>query len=150
MGVSRRGVMAGLAMVVAATGARAAGSVEVVDIVGRRVRVAGPVRRMILGEGRQTYLVAALEREAPFAKVVGWRDDFRKADLDGYTAYERLYPQIAKLPAFGGWKDGAFDIEQVIALRPDVVVMNLEAKVAIDDGPTSSAGLGAFSPCMAA
>ena len=134
MGVSRRGVMAGFARVVAAAGARAAGTVEVVDIVGRRVRVASPVRRVILGEGRQAYLVAALEREAPFAKVVGWRDDFRKADLDGYTAYELQYPEIAKLPAFGGWKDGAFDIEQVIALRPDVVVMNLEAKVAIDDG----------------
>jgi iron complex transport system substrate-binding protein len=134
MGVSRRGLLALAAAAVAGSAARAAGSVEVVDIVGRRVRVASPVRRVILGEGRQAYLVAALEREAPFAKVVGWRDDFRKADLDGYTAYERQYPEIARLPTFGGWKDGAFDIEQVIALRPDVVVMNLEAKVAIDDG----------------
>lgn len=134
MGVSRRGVLGLAAGLMMSRAAGAAGGIEVVDIVGRRVRVAAPVRRMILGEGRQAYLVAALEREAPFARVVGWRDDFRKADLDGYTAYERQYPEIAKLPVFGGWKDGAFDIEQVIALRPDVVVMNLEAKVAIDDG----------------
>lgn len=134
MGVSRRGFLALSAAVMAGSAARAAGSVEVVDIVGRRVRVASPVRRMILGEGRQTYLMAALDREDPFARVVGLRDDFRKADLDGYTVYEGKFPGIGKLPSFGGWKDGAFDIEQVIALRPDVVVMNLEAKVAIDDG----------------
>ncbi|ONG48485.1 ABC transporter substrate-binding protein [Pseudoroseomonas deserti] len=114
--------------------AAAQSPVEVTDITGRRVRVAAPVQRMILGEGRQTYVMAALERENPFARVVGWRDDLRKADFDGYSLYEARFPQIARLPAFGGWKDGAFDIEQVIALRPDVVVMNLESKVAIDEG----------------
>ena len=115
-------------------GARAAAPVRLTDIAGREVTVNAPVRRMILGEGRQTYAVAALDRDDPFGRVVGWRDDFRKADFDGYTEYERRYPQIARLPSFGGWKDGAFDIEQVIALRPDVVVMNLESKAAIDDG----------------
>lgn len=122
------------AMALAARPAGAADSMVVTDIAGRQVKVAAPVRRMILGEGRQTYLVAALDRANPFGRVVGWRDDFRKADLDGYTIYEKQYPQIGTLPAFGGWKDGGFDIEQVIALRPDVVVMNLEAKAVIDDG----------------
>ena len=112
---------------------RAAGPLDIRDIAGRTVRLNGPAQRIILGEGRQIYLLAALDREAPFQRVVGWRDDFRKADLDGYTIYEKRFPQIAKLPTFGGWKEGAFDIEQVIALRPDVVVMNLESKVAIDD-----------------
>jgi iron complex transport system substrate-binding protein len=113
---------------------RAAEPSLVRDVAGRTVPVRTPVRRMILGEGRQTYLLAALDTEDPFGRVVGWRDDFRKADLDGYTEYERKYPQIARLPVFGGWKEGAFDLEQVISLRPDVVVMNLESKAAIDDG----------------
>ena len=103
--------------------------VEITDITGRKVLVKAPVGRLIAGEGRQSYLLAALERENPFARVIGWRDDFRKADLDSYTLYEQKFPQIAKLPTFGGWKDGAFDVELVIALRPDVVVMNLESKV---------------------
>jgi iron complex transport system substrate-binding protein len=128
-----------LAAAVAAAGARprpaaAQAPLRLTDIAGREVTVRAPVRRVILGEGRQIYVVAALEKEAPFARVVGWRDDFRKADLDGYGAYERRWPEIARLPAFGGWKDGAFDIEQVIALRPDAVIMNLESKAAIDDG----------------
>lgn len=133
MSIARRGFLASMAATVLASPSRAA-AMRVTDIAGRDVAVPGPVRRMILGEGRQTYLTAALDKANPFGRVVGWRDDFRKADFDGYTIYEKQYPAIGRLPAFGGWKDGAFDIEQVIALRPDVVVMNLEAKVAIDDG----------------
>lgn len=128
-----------LAAAMAAAGAlprpaAAQAPLRLTDIAGREVTVRAPVRRVILGEGRQIYVVAALETEAPFARVVGWRDDFRKADLDGYGVYERRWPEIARLPTFGGWKDGAFDIEQVIALRPDAVIMNLESKAAIDDG----------------
>lgn len=111
---------------------RAAQGVDIRDIAGRDVRLAGPARRMILGEGRQMYLVAALETADPFARVVGWRDDFRKADLDGYGAYLRRYPQIERLPTFGGAKEGTFDVEQAIGLKPDVVVMNLESKPATD------------------
>jgi iron complex transport system substrate-binding protein len=134
MFIARRGFLASMAATMLPCPTRAAGPMSVTDIAGRKVAVPGPVHRMILGEGRQTYLLAALDKANPFGRVVGWRDDFRKADFDGYTIYEEQYPAIARLPAFGGWKDGAFDIEQVIALRPDVVVMNLEAKVAIDDG----------------
>lgn len=135
MRVARRGFLSLCAAATVLPGVRArAATVQVTDIAGRTVAVQAPVRRVILGEGRQTYVVAALEGQDPFGRVVGWRDDFRKADFDGYSIYEKRYPQIGKLPAFGGWKDGAFDLEQVIALRPDVVVMNLESKVAIDDG----------------
>jgi len=133
--VPRRDFLAFTALSVLAPAlAKAAAPGQVTDVVGRTVKVNLPVRRVILGEGRQTYLVAALDKADPFGRVVGWRDDFRKADLDGYSLYEKRFPQIAKLPTFGGWKEGAFDVEQVIALQPDVVIMNLEAKVAIEDG----------------
>lgn len=107
--------------------------ITVTDIAGRQVEVKAPVNRIILGEGRQIYFVAALDTDSPFKRVVGWRDDFEKADLDGYKDYLAKYPQIAKLPAFGGSKEGTFDIEQAIALGPDVMIMNVEAKTATDD-----------------
>lgn len=134
MRVARRGFLTLCAAATLPSLRARAATVRVTDIAGRTVAVRAPVRRVILGEGRQTYAVAALDKQDPFGRVVGWRDDFRKADFDGYSIYEKRYPQIGRLPAFGGWKDGAFDLEQVIALRPDVVVMNLESKVAIDDG----------------
>lgn len=107
--------------------------VTVTDIIGRKVEVEAPVKKIILGEGRQMYFVAALDRDDPFKRVVGWRDDLGKADPDSYKAYLERYPQIAKLPTFGGMKEGAFDIEQAISLKPDVLFLNIEAKIASDE-----------------
>ena len=111
----------------------AAERITVTDIIGRKVEVEAPVRKIILGEGRQMYFVAALDKDEPFKRVVGWRDDLGKADPENYKAYLARYPQIAKLPTFGGMKEGAFDVEQAIALKPDVLFMNIEAKVASDE-----------------
>jgi len=107
--------------------------VKVTDISGRVVEVSIPVDHVILGEGRQIYFVAALDTDAPFKRVVGWRDDFKKADLDGYNAYLEKFPEMEKLPTFGGMKDGTFDIEQAVALKPDVIIMNIDAKTATEE-----------------
>ncbi len=40
--------------------------ITVTDIAGREVTVNTPVRRVLLGEGRQLYLVASLEPEDPW------------------------------------------------------------------------------------
>ena len=34
---------------------------------------------------------------------------------------------------FGGMKDGTFDIEQAVALKPDVILMNIDAKTATEE-----------------
>lgn len=103
------------------------------DVTGRDVEVNVPVKNIILGEGRQIYFLAALDKEAPFEHVVGWRDDLPKADPETYEAYLAKYPEIAKLPTFGGMKDGTFDIEQAVALKPDVILMNIDAKTATEE-----------------
>lgn len=107
--------------------------IKIKDIAGREVEVSVPVERVILGEGRQIYFTAALDTDAPFARVVGWRDDFKKADLDGYNAYLEKFPEMDKIPTFGGMKDGTFDIEQAVTLKPDVIIMNTEAKSATEE-----------------
>lgn len=110
-----------------------ADEMTVTDIAGREVTVDVPVERVILGEGRQIYLLGALQPEAPFAGVVGWREDFSQADPDNYAAYAERFPEMAEIPTFGGFKDGTFDVEQAAALKPDVVLMNLEARTATED-----------------
>ncbi|WP_417285515.1 ABC transporter substrate-binding protein [Cobetia marina] len=111
----------------------AAEEITLTDIAGRQVTLDAPVERMILGEGRQVYLLGALEPEAPFNKVVGWREDFSQADPDNYAHYAKRFPELEKIPTFGGFKDGTFDVEQAAALKPDVVLMNLEARQATED-----------------
>ncbi|MGF6177395.1 ABC transporter substrate-binding protein [Ensifer sp. 4252] len=110
-----------------------ADKITITDVTGRDVEVEAPVKNMILGEGRQIYFLAALDKNAPFEHVVGWRDDLPKADPESYEAYLAKYPEIAKLPTFGGMKDGTFDIEQAVALKPDVILMNVDAKTATEE-----------------
>ncbi|WP_425248540.1 ABC transporter substrate-binding protein [Chelativorans salis] len=108
-------------------------TVTVTDVTGREVEVNVPVERVILGEGRQIYLVAALDTEEPFKRIVGWRDDFKSADPDNYALYLEKFLEMAKLPTFGGFKDGTFDVEQAVSLNPDVILMNIESKQATED-----------------
>lgn len=103
------------------------------DVTGRDVEVEVPVKHVILGEGRQIYFLAALDKTNPFEHIVGWRDDLPKADPETYKAYLAKYPDIAKLPTFGGMKDGTFDIEQAVTLKPDVILMNADAKTATEE-----------------
>lgn len=110
-----------------------ADKITVKDVTGRDVEVNVPVKNVILGEGRQIYFLAALDKNNPFEHVVGWRDDLPKADPETYEAYLAKYPEIAKLPTFGGMKDGTFDVEQAVALKPDVILMNVDAKTATEE-----------------
>lgn len=107
--------------------------ITITDVAGRQVTVDAPVERMILGEGRQIYLLGALQPENPFKHVVGWREDFSQADPDNYASYAAKFPELEDIPTFGGFKDGTFDVEQAAALQPDVVLMNLEARTATED-----------------
>lgn len=110
-----------------------ADDITITDVAGRQITLNAPAERVILGEGRQIYLLGLLEPEAPFAHVVGWREDFSQADPDNYARYAERFPEIEAIPTFGGFKDGTFDVEQAASLNPDVVLMNIEAKAATED-----------------
>ncbi|MFD1693997.1 ABC transporter substrate-binding protein [Roseibium aestuarii] len=121
------------ASLAASTALALADQITVTDVAGREVTLEAPVQRIILGEGRQIYLLGVLTPEDPFAHVVGWREDFSQADPDSYARYEAKFPKLKDLPTFGGFKDGTFDVEQAASLKPDVILMNIEAKAATED-----------------
>ena len=134
---SRRNVLRGLlsAGVVFATCGPAAASrssLVIEDIAGRGVRVDTPVRRILLGDGPLAYVVALLRPNDPFSNVVGWGDNFRAADLDGYQAYLRRFPEISRIPSFPSTTLDSIGSELAISLEPDVVVMNLSSKPAAE------------------
>lgn len=128
-----RSLLGAAALGVLAASPALADKVTITDITGREVAVETPVQRVILGEGRQAFFTAVLDTENPFARVVGWRDDFKQADPDSYAAYAEKFPQMNVLPTFGGFKEGTFDIEQAVSLKPDVMILNLEAKAATEE-----------------
>ncbi|WP_159567261.1 ABC transporter substrate-binding protein [Budvicia diplopodorum] len=105
----------------------------VVDLLGRTVSVKLPVQRVVLGEGRQLYLVAMLDKENPAQRLVAWRRDLIQSDPATWQQYRQRFPALEKLPTFGGSEQGTFDVEQTLRLRPDVVIMNMDARTAIMD-----------------
>lgn len=107
--------------------------VTVTDIAGRQVMVNVPVRRMLLGEGRQLYLIASLAPDNPLAHIAAWRDDLIEADPATYAQYLEAFPDLAKLPLFKGQEDSLIEIESAIIQKPDVVLLNLEAMRANED-----------------
>lgn len=110
-----------------ALAAPTASTITVTDIVGRAVTVKQPVERIILDEGRQIYIVAALDREDPFKRIVGWSEDLKTADLDAYNKYQAKFPKLADIPVFGHLGSGQFSAEKAIELKPDVVVLSLDS-----------------------
>ena len=100
-------------------------SFDLTDVAGRTVTIEGPVERIILGEARQIYIVAALQPGNPFNKIIGWRDDLRRFDGDTYAKYKEIFPEVESIAEFGSPYSGEFSVEQAIALEADVVTLNL-------------------------
>jgi len=80
------------------------------------------------------YIQAILDKDEPFKRVVGWRDDLPKTDPEAYEAYLEKWPHIADLPLFGRMGDSSFSIEQAIALKPDVILMDVSAVIPAKEG----------------
>jgi iron complex transport system substrate-binding protein len=103
---------------------------EIVDAAGRTVNIDMPAKRVLVGEARQVSVIAALAGKHTFDTIVGWRDDLITKDYDTYSNYLEVFPEIANLPRFGYVGDGTFSVESAIALKPDVMTLNLESLTA--------------------
>ncbi|EAM8615763.1 ABC transporter substrate-binding protein [Salmonella enterica] len=121
---------------------------SVTDLLGRTVSVNLPVQRVILGEGRQLYLVAMLDKENPAQRVAAWRRDLIQSDPATWQQYRKHFPELEKIPTFGGSEQGTFDIEQAINLKPDVTIMNVDARNSLLDSGYESVLANAGIPIV--
>lgn len=100
-------------------------TITVTDIAGRTVEVEKDPSKVVIGEGRMIYSIALLDRDNPFQRVVGWKDDLIKYDPDAYRKYQAQFPQAADIPSFGSPYSDEWNLEAVISLGTEVVFMNL-------------------------
>lgn len=113
-----------LALALAASPALAE-KISVTDLAGRTVEVEPNPSRVVLGEGRMLYSIAPLDRENPFQRVVGWKDDLINYDPDAWRKYEERFPQARDIANLGNPYDAEYSLEKLIALDAELVVMNL-------------------------
>ncbi|MEM7024492.1 MAG: ABC transporter substrate-binding protein [Pseudomonadota bacterium] len=115
----------GASLVLLAAVAAQAEPVSVTDVAGRTVEVEKGVERVILGEGRMMYSVALLDREDPFKRIIGWKDDLIQYDPDAFRKFREAFPdQADAVVNYGSPYSGEFSVEQAISQDADLVVLD--------------------------
>lgn len=99
----------------------AAQSITVTDIVGRKVTLKAPAKRVILGEGRSLLTLSLLDPN-PVGLVVGWTGDFAKSGGNIYDEYQKKFPAMSKIPQIGGNGKETVSTEKIISLKPDLAI----------------------------
>ena len=99
----------------------------VTDAAGRTVDFDKQPERILLGEGRGIFATSILQ-DNPFEKVVAYGDDFEKAAPAMREKVLEKFPEAKDLPQIGSLQKGDVTVENLLAQKPDVVVMTLDQK----------------------
>lgn len=123
--ITRRSLLAGAAGLLAAPALATrsfAATRQVTDALGRTVDLPGRIDRVVVNFNFEEF--TAVAGKDGWSKVVGmsktlW-SGWRPAIWSKYTP---LIPGLAEQPEIGNTDDNTFNVEAVIALRPDVVLL---------------------------
>jgi len=127
-------VLCGLLAVTVGTGWRlapdrpaappAAGEIQVEDLAGRTVTLRPPLNRIVLVRSRDVYELSLLLGDELDRRLVAWGPDLQTADQDAYRAFLDRYPRLARIPVLGSVFADAVSAEAVLALKPDLVILD--------------------------
>lgn len=96
------------------------------DIAGREVTLPDQPTRIVLGEGRMMYSIAAIEDGNPFENIIGWKDGLILYDPDAFRRFEDALPEdTARLINFGNPYSGDLRIETVLQNGADLVILEI-------------------------
>lgn len=107
----------------------------VTDLAGRSVLLPAPPQRIFLQNGNHLMVLALLEREDPFARLAGWVNSLGSSDPTLWALLRQRWPHAAAVPTLRLDADVQADIEGLLALKPDLLVLDLSKKAQADSGP---------------
>ena len=111
---------------------------RVTDLAGRDVVLSQAPRRIYLANGNHLMVLALLDRENPLQRLAGWNDGIRASDPSLWRGLQDRWPETAQVPVLNLNGDINAGIEQLLALRPDLLVFNVEKQAEIESGPLAS------------
>ncbi|SDS32526.1 ABC transporter substrate-binding protein [Corynebacterium timonense] len=106
-------------------------ALTVTDAAGRTVEFDKQPERILLGEGRGVFATSIL-LDDPFEKVVAYGDDLDKAASAMRAKMLEKFPGAKDLPMIGSLQKGDVTVENLLAQKPDVVVMTLDQKKVVE------------------
>lgn len=98
-----------------------AAPVTITDDAGRVVRMEQPAQRIVLTDGMGLIGLAAIDKD-PVARLAGWNR--ARLDSDALDAFRKQAPAIDAVPDVGELGAGPAAVETLIALQPDLVVLD--------------------------
>jgi iron complex transport system substrate-binding protein len=119
----KRLLVAMFALLIAGTVPAGAQPFDVVDALGRSVRIARPIERVVVNFNYEEF--TAVAGVDGWKKVVG----ISRAPWEGwrpaiFSRYAAVIPNLQGMADIGHTDDGSFSAEKIIALRPDVLFMS--------------------------
>ncbi|VVS97995.1 ABC transporter substrate-binding protein [Hoeflea sp. EC-HK425] len=115
-----------------------AAAVSITDDAGRTVEMAQPAQRIVLTDGMGLIGLAAVARN-PVGLLAGWNKG--RLDTDVLEAFRRDGPAIDAVPDIGELRSGSAAVEALIALRPDLVVLDPYYRSAVAIRQLEAAGI---------
>ncbi len=116
------------AMIVIGASSAAHAEVTLTDLKGRSVTLQKPASRLLVDDGRLIIALSFLSTD-PVSLIAAWPHDLDRFGRELYATYLAKFPAIATLPkSTSNAQDMA--VEQVIAARPDLVVLSLHSRPA--------------------
>ncbi|WCZ31598.1 ABC transporter substrate-binding protein [Corynebacterium massiliense] len=108
-------------------------AMTVTDVVGREVTFDHQPERILLAEGRAMFTTSLLDKDNPADKVVALGSDLHDAAPTFEEKIEEVDPEIKDLPTVGNIGKGDTTVENLLANKPDVIVMTLDHKKAAEE-----------------
>lgn len=108
--------------------------VTITDLAGRSVEIAHEPQRIVIQDGRDLFSLALLDRADPFKRIVVWNNLIARSDKQAWKVFEAKWPKTANQAVdmqFGD--EGQVNLEQIVAAKPDMVVVQARVKQVLDD-----------------
>lgn len=105
--------------------------IEITDVTGRTVTLKKPAERVVLqwsGAGGPFITISALMGKDTPKVIAGMDTSLQKYRADMWNHFTAEMPELAKIPEVGTVGDKNFNVEQVVALQPDVIFIPVDLK----------------------
>ncbi|WP_273657645.1 ABC transporter substrate-binding protein [Corynebacterium jeddahense] len=110
----------------------AEGAITVTDAAGRSLKFDELPDRIVLAEGRAAYATALLQ-DNPLDNIVAYGQDLEKNAGAFRDKLFELQPEAKDMPIIGMIQKGDVTVENLLAQDPDVVIMTLDQKKAVEE-----------------
>lgn len=105
--------------------------IEITDVTGQKVTLKKPAERVLLqwsGSGGAFITMSAIMGKDVPNVIAGIDSSLMEYRADMWNRFKKDLPALEKIPPIGSVSDKTFNIEQVLALKPDVIFIPLDLK----------------------